>query len=165
MPEYRRLYCIVRTVPAALPPAARAALSSSMDQRPWQHAGRTAIAAELPGAREVRSYQNPLHRLEPLQHSDMSGLDNATSRPAKAGPRDERRCRSFRTAVRAPAMIYFPHITSFGQYRHLFSSRGVEVKSPDRMPSTAVRALSMLCFRIVSNSSALLGLALGFVAG
>ena len=65
MPVSRRPYCGVPPVPAALPPTARAALQSSMEQRQWQHAGRTAIAAELPGGREERSFQNSLHRVEP----------------------------------------------------------------------------------------------------
>ena len=71
--EHLRSYCAVYPVPAALPPAARAALRSSMEQHPKQHAERTAIAAEPPGSWEVRIYQDPLHSVEPLQRPDLIG--------------------------------------------------------------------------------------------
>ena len=42
--ECRQQYFATCSVLTALPPAARAALQSAMEQHSWQHAGRTAIA-------------------------------------------------------------------------------------------------------------------------
>ena len=50
-----------------------------------------------------------------------------------------------------------------GGYKGTLKFAGLD--NPANMPSTALRALSMLCFNMVSKSSALLGLVCGFDTG